>query len=384
VLTFLKFFRLILLNILVLSFLLLFSEYSARALKSIQSCFNKCDFIYLRNPKKIFREQNHLFNLVTFDPILGYVPSPNIDFLIDEETDPFWHGSRVSTDEFGFRKNDNNVNVTIDSDSEILVAGDSFVFGDQVRNHETWPSCLERSTKAKVYNTGVYGYGTAQALRRIENIIKENDFELSLIILSTLVGHDFMRDQLSFRSGYPRPAVISLPTGELGFASVPNPDVQGSKFAKKNRINLRWYDKAFTFVANYSRILQKFERYGVFDPYFSRITSRIDLEHERSATIEEIVGWTFSRFLEIDYPKIVVLQYAMYIDSETLNEREIVIDKLNELGLVYVDTFSETHESDRDLTSLYSAGHHTPDGNSLVCGLVQDRVVDSGLLMSGS
>jgi hypothetical protein len=65
------------------------------------------------------------------------------------------------------------------------VVGDSFTFGDQVSNHETWPACLERKTGTGVANAGVFGYGGAQSVLRAR--LETGRRTYGLVILSVLV-----------------------------------------------------------------------------------------------------------------------------------------------------------------------------------------------------
>jgi len=93
--------------------------------------------------------------------------------------------------------------------ADVLVVGDSFTFGEQVSDNETWPACLERKLGRGVDNGGVSGYGTAQALRRASLKLAEKSY--TTLVLSTLVDPvdgDFGRDILSFHNGFPKPAVI--------------------------------------------------------------------------------------------------------------------------------------------------------------------------------
>jgi hypothetical protein len=59
----------------------------------------------------------------------------------------------------------------------VLVVGDSFTFGDQVSDDETWPACLEATLHRGVDNGGVFGYGAAQALRRALLKLNEKKYE---------------------------------------------------------------------------------------------------------------------------------------------------------------------------------------------------------------
>ena len=54
------------------------------------------------------------------------------------------------------------------SGAPILAVGDSFTFGAEVADHETWPAQLQKITGRRVLNGGVNGYGFDQIVLRAE------------------------------------------------------------------------------------------------------------------------------------------------------------------------------------------------------------------------
>lgn len=65
----------------------------------------------------------------------------------------------------------NRVHATFDaSDAVVLTAGDSFTFGDEVSDHETYTARLQELLGVPVVNLGVGGYGPVQALLRFEEM----------------------------------------------------------------------------------------------------------------------------------------------------------------------------------------------------------------------
>jgi hypothetical protein len=56
-------------------------------------------------------------------------------------------------------------------DAVVLVAGDSYVHGDEVADKESFPASLERILQVPVANFGVGGYGPEQALLKVESLI---------------------------------------------------------------------------------------------------------------------------------------------------------------------------------------------------------------------
>ena len=98
------------------------------------------------------------------DPRLGYVPIPSYS-----SRDNLWQ-KQVSIDETGFRSN----GAAIRPEGRPIVAvGDSFTFGDEVNDDETWPAWLERTLERPVINGGVFGYSFGQSILRAEKILGE-------------------------------------------------------------------------------------------------------------------------------------------------------------------------------------------------------------------
>lgn len=157
-----KWIRIVLINLLVFFCLLIAVEILWRSVFTAKSCFgSKCNFKYLTkiniHDDKIGRFQL----LFRFDEQLGYVPKEGFDSVIDDHD---WvPNATVTITADGYRLNNADMQF---SRSDILTVGDSFTFGSQVSNYQTWPACLERKLKRGVENYGVSGYGGAQSLER--------------------------------------------------------------------------------------------------------------------------------------------------------------------------------------------------------------------------
>lgn len=76
----------------------------------------------------------------------------------------------------------------------ILVVGDSFTFGDEVEDGETWPAQLEGILNKRVYNAGVGAYGIDQAFLRAELLLDQ--LKPGLVVLS-FISDDINRTEFS-------------------------------------------------------------------------------------------------------------------------------------------------------------------------------------------
>lgn len=99
-----------------------------------------------------------------FDSLLGWIPEPGFS-----SRQTMW-GTEVTILEDGIRSNDNH-HLQLEESRPILVVGDSFTFGDQVTNNETWPAILERFVGKPVLNAGVFAYGIDQIFLRLKQLI---------------------------------------------------------------------------------------------------------------------------------------------------------------------------------------------------------------------
>jgi len=100
------------------------------------------------------------------DPRLGYAPRPGYSGSTDSR------GTRVTIDAGGLRSNGGPAPA---GDPAVGAVGDSFTFGDQVGDDETWPARLERILGRRVVNGGVFGYSLTQSVLRAEDLLARFD-----------------------------------------------------------------------------------------------------------------------------------------------------------------------------------------------------------------
>ena len=144
-------------------------------------------------------EEQTLFSAgypVEFDDELGWVPKPGASGQKN-----VW-GTTVTIGEDGIRSNGSSVVNTDGNKPLILAVGDSYTFGDEVSDHETWPALLEKSTGYKVINGGVFGYGLDQSYLRLEQLVKK--FKPQIVVFS-LIDDDIFRCEMSIRTAAFKP-----------------------------------------------------------------------------------------------------------------------------------------------------------------------------------
>src|SRR5690606_25037038 len=101
-------------------------------------------------------------------------------------------GTRVTIDADGFRGN----GPPAPPGRPVLAVGDSFTFGDQVDDDETWPAYLERILQRPVRNGGVFGYSLAQAVLRAEEEVPRLGADWLVV---SFIPDDIVRCELAKR-----------------------------------------------------------------------------------------------------------------------------------------------------------------------------------------
>lgn len=144
-----------------------------------------------------------------YDPLLGYVPRPDYDAAAN-----VWN-TRVSTDAASLRQN--APGRPVPKPAAVVAVGDSYTFGDEVSDGQTWPAQLEGLLGQPVANAGVFGYGLDQAVLRAERLVTE--YRPWSLVVSFIYG-DVRRTQLVQRTGVEKP-YFEVVDGRLELRNVP-------------------------------------------------------------------------------------------------------------------------------------------------------------------
>jgi hypothetical protein len=375
--------KIVVVNLLVFLFLLIVVEILLRSVWTVRSCIkSECDFSQIAGLKVQKIERGTDIGWTRFDELLGYVPREGFSATINALP---WHGGKLTIRKDGFRSNGSEPPPL---PAEVLVVGDSFTFGEQVSDNETWPACLERKLGRGVDNGGVTGYGTAQALRRASLKLTEKSY--TTLVVSTLVGPldwNFGRDQLSYRQGWPKPAVIHTKNG-IGWSAASDPNTPGTHF---NPLYHEVYHEALFFVYERSEILRL-----ILDRFFpdnNIVGDRLTIVHPNAVDENEIVDWTLRKFSKLEIKnKMLLLQYERQgLDTtEVAERRKLIIGIANELSLKVIDTYDVLRNAKEkrpqlcngcrnpsplmdELWYLDNSYHHTPLGNELVCSYLFEQ-----------
>lgn len=144
-----------------------------------------------------------------YDPLLGYKPRPGAG----GGENPW--GRKVTITAEGFRSNGSPEAL---SGSPVLALGDSFTFGDEVNDDESWPAFLEKLLGRPVLNAGVFGYGLDQMVLRAEQLL---DKVTPALLIVSITPDDIFRCEFSYR--YAWKPYFDLVDADLALRNVPVP-----------------------------------------------------------------------------------------------------------------------------------------------------------------
>jgi hypothetical protein len=149
-----------------------------------------------------------------FDPLLGWKNRPsfrNTGRLFDaDRVTTNSNGARGSTD-YPYRRTDKK---------RIVVVGDSFAFGQEVNDEETYAAVLSSSLgDTDVINLGVIGYGIDQMLLTVKG--EALKYSPDLIIVA-FISDDIERSLVSFRD-FAKPLFVLDPSRRLALVGAPVP-----------------------------------------------------------------------------------------------------------------------------------------------------------------
>jgi len=157
--------------------------------------------------------QDVFYDFDLYDPTKGWRARPNVRDRVafgDKVLNTNSRGLRGKTD-YTYEKHPGQV--------RILVFGDSFTFGDEVSDDDTYCHYLQRMLpQAEVINMGVHGYGHDQMLIFLEE--EGVKYQPDIVVLGFL-PMDMLRNVLAFRD-YAKPKFV-VRDGALALTGSPVP-----------------------------------------------------------------------------------------------------------------------------------------------------------------
>ena len=181
-----------------------------------------------------------------YDATKGWALKPNLVNL------PVFGSKVLNSNSKGIRGGEYPYERT--GEKRILVFGDSFTFGDEVSDNETYSYCLqEKLPSSEVINLGIHGYGHDQMLIYLkEEGIK---YRPDTIILG-FVYEDTQRNILSFRD-YAKPKFV-LVDGQLELKNSPVPKPE--KLLEKEFYRSKFLDLLTILYQKYRQLTKLQER----------------------------------------------------------------------------------------------------------------------------
>lgn len=301
-----------------------------------------------------------------YDAKLGWIPKPG-EY---EPDDNIWN-TKITIDANGIRANGGNSDLEYSQYPGILAVGDSFTFGDEVDDSETWPAILEVMSRVQVINAGVFGYGFDQTVLRAEMLV---DVFNPQIVIVGLIPDDVSRTELSIRGSAAKP-YFEIINDNLALKNVP-PDPSRPEVQEMGLVRSIFGHSAFLDVLMNVANLQH-AWYG--------IALRDERVHERGA---EVSCRLLQRIDELgDEKGFKTVFLIQYLESEIYLEKtedvKTIVACAEQNDIPVLDLYSplkaiaETNEA--QFKSFFEI-HMTPTGNSFVAERLHEFLISRQLI----
>lgn len=235
----------------------------------------------------------------------------------------------------------------------LLAVGDSFTFGEEVNDDETWPAYLEHLLGEPVLNAGVFGYGFDQIALRAERLIPR--YKPGKVIIAVISG-DVDRCEYSYLYAW-KPYFDIDGEGMLKRFNSPVPELERPGSAL-------WSAAGYSFLAR--AIFQRL----VPDWW---LLEGLKKEHDSG---REVAARLLTRLCEVSRangaePVLLTLRGR----REDMSNIQELVSHARGIGLPVIDLATEiTKELEEDpekKSELFARkGHLSPQGNSLVAGRI--------------
>ena len=243
----------------------------------------------------------------------------------------------------------------------LLAVGDSYTYGEEVKDAETWPAHLQQLLGQRVLNGGVSGYGFDQIVLRAEKLVPA--LRPSAVVVS-FIADDLRRAESSRLWSADKP-YFDIDGGKLVLRGVPVPP----RTDPRRTLSFAQSTLGYSFLVDF--VLRRLD---LLEDWFG--------DHIRvhpAGTGEKIACLLTDRLRELQQssgaPLLLVAQYDPYVfKTAAFGEEQrrltgLVLDCARARGLKVLDTFDAIAKSGGPL-GLYGVWHMNDAGNALVAGLI--------------
>lgn len=177
----------------------------------------------IRNWVTASLEGNTETRTASYHATLGWYATPNLSLLGDSAMTadaPDYSHLRVTTDAHGYRFTGDRSTLSEPEAAPILTVGDSFTWGSEVGDLDTYPAQLQRILDRPVINAAYGGWGTDQIWLRAQQVAARE--QPAVIVLSPLTN-DVLRNAYRRYGRAFKPYFDYDEGGELVLKNVPVP-----------------------------------------------------------------------------------------------------------------------------------------------------------------
>jgi hypothetical protein len=252
----------------------------------------------------------------------------------------------------------------------ILAVGDSYTYGEEVGDNETWPAHLQRLANHRVLNAGVSGYGFDQTVLRAEQLASAR--RPSAIVVG-FIPDDIRRTEMSRQWGAEKPYFDLQgpgPDGGLALRNVPVPPRPDP--AKTLTIWQRLLGRSYLFDFVLRRLDLLYDWFGdhvrVHPPGDGeRIACRL------TERLRELQASTGARVIVLaEYDPIVWQRQDFAAEQRRLARG--LLDCARKRGLATIDAYEALAMAPGGPQSLYGQWHMNDKGNRVIAGLVANAL----------
>ncbi len=253
-----------------------------------------------------------------------------------------------------------------DGEAPLLAVGDSYTYGEEVGDSETWPAHLERALGRSVLNGGVSSYGFDQIVLRAELLATERK---PAMIAVAFIADDIHRTEMRRMWGAEKP-YFDIVSDDLVLRNVPvplSPDPRTTLTFSQRTLG---YSHLFDFILRRLDLLHgwfgdhvRVHPVGAGERISCLLTARLAELQQRSST-----------------PVLLVAQYDPVVWQDPVfaaEQRRLTVGLLRcatNRGLATIDTFDALAARTADMKRLYAFWHMSDEGNRLIASVIAAKI----------